>query len=249
MDISQKELSKKDLLKTTGISYGQLYRWKREGLIPEEWFVKRPSPTGQETFFPKEQILKRVQASQTLKDRYSLEELAKLLSPEITNRVFTEEELECFTEIDIRVAADFMDVLNKDTFTFIEVLVMITLCRWKKQNLILEQELYDLIPNVATTAANITEIKTFFLLLAVNEAHYGLFLLNPSPEGGATSMEAAPSRPISSSTVNTAASRGWGRSSASSRARAIAIAIPSSCLLYTSHGHCQDKSKLLLHHY
>lgn len=183
MDISQKELSKKDLLKTTGISYGQLYRWKREGLIPEEWFVKRPSPTGQETFFPKEQILKRVQAIQTLKDRYSLEELAKLLSPEITNRVFTEEELECFTEIDIRVAADFMDVLNKDTFTFIEVLVMITLCRWKEQNLIQEQELYDLIPNVATTAANITEIKTFFLLLAVNEAHYGLFLLNPSPEG------------------------------------------------------------------
>ena len=183
MDISQKELSKKDLLKTTGISYGQLYRWKREGLIPEEWFVKRPSPTGQETFFPKEQILKRVQAIQTLKDRYSLEELAKLLSPEITNRVFTEEELECFTEIDIRVAADFMDVLNKDTFTFIEVLVMITLCRWKEQNLIQEHELYNLIPNVATTAANITEIKTFFLLLAVNEAHYGLFLLNPSPEG------------------------------------------------------------------
>ena len=26
MDISQKELSKKDLLKTTGISYGQLYQ-------------------------------------------------------------------------------------------------------------------------------------------------------------------------------------------------------------------------------
>ena len=176
-------MDKLGLLKTTGISYGQLYRWKREGLIPEEWFVKRPSPTGQETFFPKEQILKRVQAIQTLKDRYSLEELAKLLSPEITNRVFTEEELECFTEIDIRVAADFMDVLNKDTFTFIEVLVMITLCRWKEQNLIQEHELYDLIPNVATTAANITEIKTFFLLLAVNEAHYGLFLLNPSPEG------------------------------------------------------------------
>ena len=46
------EISKKDLLKTTGISYGQLYRWKREGLIPEEWFVKRSSPTGQETYFP-----------------------------------------------------------------------------------------------------------------------------------------------------------------------------------------------------
>ena len=112
MDISQKELSKKDLLKTTGISYGQLYRWKREGLIPEEWFVKRPSPTGQETFFPKEQILKRVQAIQTLKDRYSLEELAKLLSPEITNRVFTEEELECFTE-------RLISVLQQISWTFL----------------------------------------------------------------------------------------------------------------------------------
>lgn len=48
------EISKKDLLQVTGISYGQLYRWKREGLIPENWFVKRPSSTGQETFFPKD---------------------------------------------------------------------------------------------------------------------------------------------------------------------------------------------------
>lgn len=177
------DISKKDLLKTTGISYGQLYRWKREGLIPEEWFVKKSSPTGQETFFPKELILKRIQSIQTLKDHYSLEELAKLLSPEITNRIFTEEELEAFTEIDVSVAADFMDVLDKDTFTFIEVLVMITLCRWKEHGLIQETELHDLIPNVAVTAAKITEIRTTFLLLSVNREPYAMFLVNPSPEG------------------------------------------------------------------
>ena len=34
-------ISKKDLLAETGISYGQLYRWKREQLIPEEWFIKQ----------------------------------------------------------------------------------------------------------------------------------------------------------------------------------------------------------------
>ena len=177
------DISKKDLLKTTGISYGQLYRWKREGLIPEEWFVKKSSPTGQETFFPKELILKRIQSIQTLKDHYSLEELAKLLSPEITNRIFTEEELEAFTEIDVSVAADFMDVLDKDTFTFIEVLVMITLCRWKEHGLIQETELHDLIPNVAVTTAKITEIRTTFLLLSVNREPYAMFLVNPSPEG------------------------------------------------------------------
>ena len=29
-------ISKKELLDLTGISYGQLYRWKRKGLIPED---------------------------------------------------------------------------------------------------------------------------------------------------------------------------------------------------------------------
>ena len=105
------EISKKDLLKETGISYGQLYRWKREGLIPESWFVKRPSPTGQETYFPKERILNRIRAIQQMKDTYSLEELAKMLTPEVSNRMFTEEDLEEFSEIDIEVAALFMDCL------------------------------------------------------------------------------------------------------------------------------------------
>ena len=54
-------ISKKELLAVTGISYGQLYRWKRERLIPEEWFIKQSAYTGQETFFPRQQILSRVQ--------------------------------------------------------------------------------------------------------------------------------------------------------------------------------------------
>lgn len=75
-------ISKKDLLAVTGISYGQLYRWKREGLIPEDWFIKRPSYTGQETFFPREQIISRVQSILEAKGKYSLEELARLFSPD-----------------------------------------------------------------------------------------------------------------------------------------------------------------------
>ena len=69
------EISKKDLLAETGISYGQLYRWKREGLIPEEWFVKRPSFTGQETWFPRERVLERVGMILEMKDGQSLEEI------------------------------------------------------------------------------------------------------------------------------------------------------------------------------
>jgi len=76
------EISKKELLDMTGISYGQLYRWKREGLIPEEWFIKRSAFTGQETFFPRERTLARVKAILALKDTNSLDEIRESLAKE-----------------------------------------------------------------------------------------------------------------------------------------------------------------------
>ena len=77
---SPNEISKKELLAQTGISYGQLYRWKREGLIPEEWFEKRSAFTGQETFFPRELILTRVKAIQSMKDDLSHSEIRERLA-------------------------------------------------------------------------------------------------------------------------------------------------------------------------
>jgi DNA-binding transcriptional MerR regulator len=84
------EITKKELLVQTGISYGQLYRWKREGLIPEEWFVKRSSFTGQETYFPRERILARVNAILGMKDEYSLEEIRKELEGGLRQGSLTE---------------------------------------------------------------------------------------------------------------------------------------------------------------
>ena len=74
-------ISKKDLLQATGISYGQLYRWKRKGLIPEEWFIRKSTFTGQETFFPRDQILARVEKIKDLKDEdVSLDSIAEAVS-------------------------------------------------------------------------------------------------------------------------------------------------------------------------
>jgi len=75
------QISKKELLELTGISYGQLYRWKRKGLIPEAWFVKKAAFTGQETFFPRAEVLERVARIQGMKDDLNLDELAGLFSP------------------------------------------------------------------------------------------------------------------------------------------------------------------------
>ncbi|MGV3488931.1 MAG: YhbD family protein [Tuberibacillus sp.] len=77
-------ISKKELLELTGISYGQLYRWKRKDLIPEEWFIRKSTFTGQETFFPKEKILRRIDKIINMKDHLSLDEIADQVSPNPT---------------------------------------------------------------------------------------------------------------------------------------------------------------------
>ena len=75
--MEQELISKKELLARYGISYGALYRWKRMQLIPEAWFLHRATPTGQETFFPRELICARVEEILRGKDDSSLEEMAR----------------------------------------------------------------------------------------------------------------------------------------------------------------------------
>ncbi|MFT4413979.1 YhbD family protein [Fredinandcohnia humi] len=91
--MSEELLSKKDLLELTGISYGQLYRWKRKDLIPEEWFIRKSTFTGQETFFPKERILERIDKIQKMKENLSLDELAEMFSPSVSELSLRKEEI------------------------------------------------------------------------------------------------------------------------------------------------------------
>ena len=74
-------ISKKELLELTGISYGQLYRWKRKNLLPEEWFIRKSTFTGQETFFPRDKMLARIERIMRMKDDLSLDEIADQFSP------------------------------------------------------------------------------------------------------------------------------------------------------------------------
>lgn len=82
--MDQDLISKKDLLAQCGISYGQLYRWKRKGLIPEDWFVRKSTFTGQETFFPREKVLSRIEKIKNMQDEdASLDEIADAVSPNL----------------------------------------------------------------------------------------------------------------------------------------------------------------------
>lgn len=171
----EEQLSKKELLKLTGISYGQLYRWKREKLIPEAWFHKQASITGQETFFPKEAILKRVKRILELKDRYSLEEMAEMFSPEFVNRLFQEDELEQFQELDIEIAAQCMDVMEKDVFNFREILFMCVLSELFQAHSLSEELQSQLIVETLHNQSHIPALDHTFTVWKLHEDYVVCF--------------------------------------------------------------------------
>ncbi|MFF2238965.1 YhbD family protein [Bacillus thuringiensis] len=116
-------ISKKDLLELTGISYGQLYRWKRKDLIPEDWFVRKSTFTGQETFFPKEKILERIDKIQTMKEDLSLDELANMFSPSVREILLTKEDILRKEIASEPVLQFFIEQTNKTAeFQFVDIL-------------------------------------------------------------------------------------------------------------------------------
>ncbi len=97
-------ISKKELLQRYSISYGALYRWKRKGLIPEDWFIRKATVTGQETFFPERLICDRVEMILEQKEESSLDELSEqfktdnepmlIIRTAIGEKVFVKSEIE-----------------------------------------------------------------------------------------------------------------------------------------------------------
>lgn len=118
-------ISKKELLEITNISYGQLYRWKRKKLIPENWFIKKSTFTGQETFFPKDKILDRIEKIKNFKGDVSLDKLANIFSPNLSE-VFLEENYIKKHHIGSQIAIDLYKTIHKDIsgFYFNELLFM-----------------------------------------------------------------------------------------------------------------------------
>lgn len=174
-------ISKKDLLKETGISYGQLYRWKRENLIPEEWFIKQSSFTGQETFFPREKILSRIKAIQELKDEYSLEELAKMLSPEISQRIFTKEDLGVIEEIDMDLVPIFTKDLKKSSFNFMDIVIITAFSKLKKEFYEIENEQYaSMINNIIDYYINLKNMEYSLMIYYKSKEYFAVLCSNTS---------------------------------------------------------------------
>lgn len=118
-------ISKKELLELTGISYGQLYRWKRKNLIPEDWFIKKSTFTGQETFFDKDKILERIDKIKSMKDDMdlSLDDIADMFSPQLANIILKKEELiqkNIVSQMSLNIYKSFHNDI--EVFTFEKIL-------------------------------------------------------------------------------------------------------------------------------
>jgi hypothetical protein len=119
-------ISKKDLLVEMDISYGQLYRWKRKKLIPEEWFMKKSTYTGQETFFPREKIMDRIHQILSMKDGASLDDLADKFSSDIPeSMVRRREELLSLQILSKEIINLYEEIFKgKEEYNFEDILYM-----------------------------------------------------------------------------------------------------------------------------
>jgi hypothetical protein len=118
------EISKQDALRESGISYGQFYRWKRIGLIPESWFRRRATFTGQETFLPRAKLLERIRRIQGLKDRHSLEDIARMLSPDVVSRSYSPAEVESMAWISQRARSLLPEGGTEGDLRFLDLLCL-----------------------------------------------------------------------------------------------------------------------------
>ncbi|GIP56078.1 MULTISPECIES: YhbD family protein [Paenibacillus] len=123
-------ISKKELLDMTGISYGQLYRWKRKNLIPEQWFIRKSSFTGQETFFPRDKMLQRIDRILNMKDDLSLDALADVFSPntgELSLSVGEILERNIVSSTSLNLYIETIGITEQPQFSFEQILIIYVL--------------------------------------------------------------------------------------------------------------------------
>lgn len=173
-------ISKKDLLEAANISYGQLYRWKRKNLIPESWFIRKSTYTGQETFFPRDDMLLRIEKIKSLKDDLSLDELADMFSPSPALTSLSAEEL---TKRNIISNTSLeMYISHHGTthsFTFNQLLALYVLDRLLQTGEVNRSEGMDLLDVLAEHSQKLKSNESE--LIFIRKMGVSFFILTPEP--------------------------------------------------------------------
>ena len=169
MNNDKELITKKELLIETGISYGQLYRWKREGVIPDEWFIKRSSFTGQETYFKRQQILERIEIVKELRSKHSLEDLAKILSPDISEKIFLIDELKKIDEISSGILVSIKEVYDKKDFSLKEIVVFICVSKLQSECSLDVKQTSDILSDIKSCIADINNLDFKMIIVKLSD--------------------------------------------------------------------------------
>jgi len=177
-----RQISKKEVLEQMRISYGQLYRWKRKGLIPESWFVRRSTFTGQETFFPRDKILERIEQIKEMKGDHPLDDLAEVITQHVDAKLQVAfDQLKSLKWFDDSVLETCcIDRDRTAPLTIQETLCVAVLSRLRQVG---RSEELDLVQRT------LTECLDAGLLDRIAEEHLRLYLLRKRLSGGGISAE------------------------------------------------------------
>jgi len=174
-------ISKKELLQQTGISYGQLYRWKREKLIPEEWFIKQSSFTGQETFFPRELILPRVLAILENKDKYSLTELSRMLSPDTAPALIDGKALVQIEEIAQDLLPTILYHVQKESYDLFDLALFTAISRAAEQLAATDSEQRRTLAERAVSITGLRQLETVLTLFRAGDTYHAMLSRADAP--------------------------------------------------------------------
>ena len=165
-DFMQEYITKKELLEQMNISYGQLYRWKRIGLIPESWFIKRPSSTGQETILPRKKIVKRIQDITSLMEKYSLDEIVSRFAFNITADVIAFEDLYKSKHLSAEYVNAVGNYFKKPGYNAIEYMMIICCADVAKKERFTTRQYVDLLRYALPVAQKCEKLETRCLFFA-----------------------------------------------------------------------------------
>ena len=162
----QEYITKKELLEEMGISYGQLYRWKRMGMIPENWFIKRPSATGQETILPRKKIVKRIQDIQAMMETQSLESIVAKFAFSADADVIEFENLYKSPHLSAEYVSALGNYFKKPGYTAIEYMMIICCADVAKKERFTTRQYVDLLRYALPAAQKCKKVETRCIFFA-----------------------------------------------------------------------------------
>lgn len=173
----QEYITKKELLEEMNISYGQLYRWKRMGLIPENWFIKRPASTGQETILPRKKAVKRIQDIQQMMASHSLEQIVARFAFSPKADVIEFESLYKSKHLTAEYVSALGNYFKKPGYTAVEYMMIICCADVARKERYTTRQYVDLLRYALPVAQKCEKVETRCIFFAAG-GDYHIALLD-----------------------------------------------------------------------